>query len=123
MIIGKNMERFFHIEDVDSDELFVIILSNELTSVYWEELMETFQKNHWRNRTVYFDFLYRNGYENRYFSAFLNEESKLMGNLRSCQVSQSFDEISRRFFALHEDILSGSILSTSQIEHYLCDVL
>lgn len=123
MIIGKNMERFFHIEDVDSDELFVIILSNELTSVYWEELMETFQKNHWRNRTVYFDFLFRNGYENRYFSAFLNEESKLVGNLRRCQVSQSFDEISRSFFALHEDLLSGSILSTSQIEHYLCDVL
>ena len=117
------MERFFHIEDIDSDELFVIILSNELTSVYWEELMETFQKNNWRNRTVYFDFLYRNGYENRYFSAFLNEESKLTGNLRRCQVSQSFDEISRRFFALHEDLLSGSILSTRQIEHYLCDVL
>lgn len=123
MIIGKNMERFFHIEDIDSDELFVIILSNELTSVYWEELMETFQKNNWRNRTVYFDFLYRNGYENRYFSAFLNEESKLTGNLRRCQVSQSYDEISRRFFALHEDLLSGSILSTRQIEHYLCDVL
>lgn len=123
MIIGKNMERFFHIEDIDSDELFVIILSNELTSVYWEELMETFQKNHWRNRTVYFDFLYRNGYENRYFTAFLNEESKLMGNLRRCKVSPNFDELSRSFFALHEDLLSGSILSSRQIEHYLCDVL
>lgn len=123
MIIGKSMERFFHIEDIDSDELFVIILSNELTSVYWEELMDTFRNNHWCNRTVYFDFLYRNGYENRYFSAFLNEESKLIGNLRRCQVSHSFDEISRRFFTLHEDLLSGSNLSTRQIEHYLCDVL
>lgn len=123
MIIGRNMERFFHIEDIDSDELFVIILSNELTSVYWEELLDTFQKNHWSNRTVYFDFLYRNGYENRYFSAFLNEESKLMGNLRRCQVSQSFDEISRRFFAIHSELLAGSILTNCQIEHYLCDAI
>ena len=47
------MERFFHIEDVDSEELYVIILSNELTSVYWEELLETFQKNHWSNRMFF----------------------------------------------------------------------
>lgn len=117
------MERFFHIEDVDSEELYVIILSNELTSVYWEELLDTFQKNHWSNRTVYFDFLYRNGYENRYFSAFLNEESRLLGNLRRCQVSHTLDEISRKFFALHSDLLIGSNLSNRQIEHYLCDVL
>ena len=51
------------------------------------------------------------------------EELILMENLRRCQVSQSFDEISRKFFARHEDILSGSILTTRQIEHYLCDVL
>jgi len=117
------MERFFHIEDVDSEELYVIILSNELTSVYWEELLDTFQKNHWSNRTVYFDFFYRNGYENRYFSAFLNEESRLLGNLRRCQVSHTLDEISRKFFALHSDLLIGSNLSNRQIEHYLCDVL
>lgn len=123
MIIGNHMERFFHIEDIDSEDLYVIILSNELTSVYWDELLEVFQKNHWCNRTVYFDFLYRNGYENRYFSAFLNEESRLMGNLRRCQVSQTFDDISRNFFSLHADLLSGSILSNSQIEHYLCDIL
>ena len=86
------MERFFHIEDVDSEELYVIILSNELTSVYWEELLE-------------------------------NEESRLLGNLRRCQVSHTLDEISRKFFALHSDLLIGSNLSNRQIEHYLCDVL
>lgn len=113
------MERFFHIEDIDSDRLLVIILSTELTSVYWKELLETFQRNMWRNRTVYFDFLYRNGYENRFFSAVLNNESRLMGRLHKCEIENTFDRMSRSYFARHADLLADSILTKGQIERLL----
>jgi hypothetical protein len=113
------MERFFHIEDIDSDRLLVIILSTELTSVYWKDLLDTFQRNMWRNRTVYFDFLYRNGYENRFFSAFLNDESRLMGRLHKCEMESTFDCMSRRYFARHADLLVDSILTKAQIEGLL----
>lgn len=117
------MEKFFHIEDIDNERLLVIILTSELTSVYWNDLLEAFHEHHWSNKTVYFDFLYRNGYENRFFSASLNAESRLKGSLRHCQMEQAYDEISKRFFALHSELLMGSILSNQQIEHYLSDIL
>ena len=113
------MERFFHIEDIDSDRLLVIILSTELTSVYWEELLDTFQRNMWRNRTVYFDFLYRNGYDNRFFSAVLNDESRLTGRLHRCEIESTFDLMSRRYFACHVDLLADSILTKTQIERLI----
>lgn len=116
------MGRFFHIEDVDSDKLLVIILSCELTSVYWNELLETFRENHWRRKTVYFDFLYRNGYENRFFSALLDDNSKLQGRLHRCELERSIDMRSRRFFAQHSELLSDSILSSLQVERYLDEV-
>lgn len=113
------MERFFHIEDVGNDRLLVIILSTELTSVYWNELLNAFQRNHWRNRTVYFDFIYRNGFENRFFSAVLNDESRLMGRLHRCEIESTFDRMSRLFFAKNIELLEDSILSSIQIERLI----
>lgn len=113
------MGKYFHIETVDQDRLLVIILSCEMTSVYWNELVSTLRDRHCNNKTVYFDFLYRNGYENRFFLASIDEESNFKGRLRRCDVFDTFEAISRRFFSLHEDLLTSSILSRQQIEQYL----
>ncbi len=115
------MGKYFHIETVDQDRLLVIILSCEMTSVYWNELVSTLRERHCNNKTIYFDFLYRNGYENRFFSASIDEKSNINGRLRRCEVFDTFETISRRFFSLHEDLLSASILSRQQIEQYLCE--
>lgn len=113
------MGKYFHIEKVDRDSLLVIILSCEMTSVYWNDLLNAFRDNHLGNKTVFFDFLYRNGYENRFFSAQLDESYKFRGRLRKCEVFDSFEEVTHRFFSLHEDILLNSILSKQQVEQYL----
>ena len=113
------MGKYFHIEDVDRDSLLVIILSCELTSVYWNDLIDTLREKHLSNKTVYFDFLYRNGYENRFFSAHLDENYNFRGRLKKCNVIDSFEEVTRKFFSLHEDILFNSILSRQQINNYL----
>lgn len=113
------MGKYFHIENVDRDSLLVIILSSEMTSVYWNDLLYTFRKNHLSNKMIYFDFLYRNGYENRFFSAHLDESYKIKGRLKKCDVFDTFEEVTHRFFVQHEDILMTSILSRQQVEHYL----
>ena len=113
------MGKYYHIESVDKDSLLVIILSCEMTSVYWNELLDTFREYQLGNKTVYFDFLYRNGYENRFFSAHLDDSYKFRGRLRKCEAYDIFEEVTRRFFSLHEDILLNSILSRQQVEHYL----
>ena len=115
------MEKYFHIETVDQDRILVIILSYELTSVYWSELVKTLRERHCNNKTVYFDFLYRNGYENRFFTTRIDDMSNFKGRLRKCDTYDSFEEISRHFFSMHKDLLATSILSRQQIEHYLLE--
>lgn len=111
------MGKYFHIETLDSDRLLVIILSCELTSVYWNKLLATFKDNHIINKTVYFDFLYRNGYENRFFVANLNESSAFNGRLRRCDVPERFEKISQRFFRMHEELLASSALASSFLDY------
>lgn len=113
------MEKYFHIETIDQERLLVIILSCELTSVYWNELVSSLRKRRCRNKIVYFDFLYRNGYENRFFIAKIDDQSNFREHLKRCEVNDAFDAISHRFFSLHRELLFTSILSRRQIEQYL----
>lgn len=113
------MGKYFHIESVNQNSILVIILTCEMTSVYWNELVSTLRAGHYNNQTVYFDFLYRNGYENRFFIASIDDKSNFRGRLRRCDAFDSFEAISHRFFSLHEDLLTSSILSRQQIEQYL----
>ena len=52
--------------------------------------------------TVYFDFLYRNGYNNRFFSARLDNHSRLSGRLHRCDVFDRFEDT-----ALVLELLNG----------------
>lgn len=99
------MENYFHIETIDRDNLLVIILSYEMTSVYWKELQETLRGNHIVDKTVYFDFFYRNGSENRYFISHVDNHSKLSGQLKKCCTINSLEAISTQFFEEHKELL------------------
>ena len=92
-----------------------------MTSVYWNELVATLRDGHYNNKTVYFDFLYRNGYKNRFFVANIDEQYNFRGRLKKCEDYNLFEAISHRFFSLHEELLATSILSKQQIEQYLFD--
>ena len=113
------MGQYFQIEKIDTESFLVIILSCELTSVYWIKLLDVFQKNRIANKTVYFDFLIRNGFDNRFFMSYLNGNSKFESQLRSCDVCDGFESISRSFFSMHMDLLSTSILSERQIHDFI----
>lgn len=46
----------FHIEELGNRGIMITILSTELTSVYWAELVKAISKLHRPNVVIYFDF-------------------------------------------------------------------
>lgn len=105
------MSEHFHIELLSNGDIFVIILSTEMTSVYWKELRNAISKLRRSNVKVYFDFLYRNGFQNRFFAAIVNKDSILEGRLRGCDMSEYYKRITNLYFRSHIDLLYGSALS------------
>lgn len=105
------MSEHFHIELLSNGDIFVIILSTEMTSVYWKELRNAISKLRRSNVKVYFDFLYRNGFQNRFFAAIVNKDSILDGRLRGCDMSEYYKRITNLYFRSHIDLLYGSALS------------
>ena len=105
------MSEHFHVELLSNGDIFVIILSTEMTSVYWKELKNVISELRRSNVKVYFDFLYRNGFQNRFFAAMVNNDSLLEGKLRRCDMSEYYKRITNLFFRFHIDLLYGSALS------------
>lgn len=111
------MNDFFHIEYLGAQGLWVIILSTEMTSTYWKELENVILQNHWANMDVHFDFLYRNGFENRFYKAHLGEGSRFTQTLRRCNVIDA--HVTDRFFTRNTRLLEGSVLSSIQRNMYI----
>ena len=113
------MVRNFHIVSLGNDSILIIILSTEQTSAYWKELMHAVSKLNRPNIDIYFDFLYRNGFENRFFSAKSNNKSILEGRLRACDIAEKYKYIANMFFKSHIEMLNGSALSNAHRNQYV----
>lgn len=105
------MSEYYHIEPLSNGDIFVIILSTEMTSVYWKELRNAISRLRRSNVKVYFDFLYRNGFQNRFFAAMVDQDSLLEGRLRGCDMTEYYKRITNLFFHSHIELLYGSALS------------
>ena len=103
----------FHIELLSNGCILITILSTDLTSAYWKELQRALSKLNRSNIDIYFDFLYRNGLENRFFAARLNNNSMLEGRLKVCDMSEKYKKIANMFFLSHMELLKGSALSNA----------
>ena len=62
----------FQIIPLQGRSLLVVILSSEMTNYYWKELQTELANLNIADAEVYFDFLYRNGLKNRFFSWFID---------------------------------------------------
>ena len=113
------MARNFHIVSLGNGNILVIILSTEQTSAYWGDLRYAVSKLNRPNVDIYFDFLYRNGFENRFFSARLNNKSILEGRLRACDMAEKYKYIANMFFKSHIEMLNGSALSSAHRNQYV----
>lgn len=113
MIMNEN----FYIEYLGSQGLWIVVLSFENTSVYWSDLEAIIKKNQWSNIDVHFDFLYRNGFKNRFFKTRTSQDSKLVCSLQRCTCELA--NVTDRFFSNHKELLEGSALSGLQKRMYI----
>lgn len=113
------MSKKFHIVSLGDDSVLIIILSTEQTSAYWGELRHAVSKLNLPNVDIYFDFLYRNGLENRFFMSKLNNKSILGGRLRACDMAEKYKNMANMFFKSHIEILNGSALSNVHRNQYV----
>lgn len=111
------MNEHFYIENLGDRGLWVVILSTEMTSVYWNELQDTITQNRWSDVEVYFDFLYRNGFSNRFYKSRVGSTSKFMTRLQKCECSATV--VTDHFFSRNVRLLDGSVLSSLQKSMYI----
>lgn len=92
----------------------VTILSMAMTSDYWDSLENQLRVMHAHNKTIYFDFIVRNGLMDRFYKSQTDESSKLIGDLRKCETSTNVLHSANSFFAEHEIYIERSVLTRSQ---------
>ena len=110
---------YFHITECDGIP-FVIILSTEGTSVYWDELKKRLCVKGNEGRTVMFNFMYRNGNSRKaYFTSVVSDDLSDLSVLKQCVYEKGmwrFELEIARFFKDKRELLEGSVLSKSEIE-------
>ena len=104
---------------------FVIILSTEGTSEYWDELKKHLCVKGNEGRTVMFNFMYRNGDSRKaYFTSVVSDDLSDLSELKQCVYEKSmwrFELEIARFFKDKRELLEGSVLSKADIECLCCD--
>jgi hypothetical protein len=63
------------IEQPDKMAIYVVVLTKEGTATFWDDLSREIVGLHKPNSRVYFDYLFRNGLNNRVFSSHTDENS------------------------------------------------
>ena len=111
------MNENFYIENLGERGLWIVVLSSENTSVYWSEIEALVTRNHWVNLDVHFDFLYRNGFKNRFFKTRINAQSKIICRLERYTCEHAI--VTDRFFSHNIQLLEGSALSALQRSMYI----
>ena len=114
------MNENFYIENLGDRGLWIVVLSSENTSVYWSEIEALVARNHWVDLDVHFDFLYRNGFKNRFFKTRINAQSKIICRLERYTCEHAI--VTDRFFSHNIQLLEGSVLSTLQRRMYISQI-
>ena len=92
----------FYITECDGMP-FVIILSTEGTSEYWDELKKRLCVKGNEGRTVMFNFMYRNGDSRKaYFTSVVSDDLSDLSELKQCVYEKSM-----RRFELEIDLYDG----------------
>ena len=111
------MNENFYIENLGERGLWIVVLSSENTSVYWSEIEALVTRNHSVDLDVHFDFLYRNGFKNRFFKTRINAQSKIICRLERYTCEHAI--VTDRFFSHNTQLLEGSVLSALQRRMYI----
>lgn len=106
--------QYFNIQNLADDSLMVTILTTSMTSDYWDSLEALLSEMDASNKTVYFDFMVRNGLMDRFYKSQTDETSKLTGELHKCTTSKNVLLSADTFFSEHKIYIERSVLTRSQ---------
>lgn len=113
------MESLFHIGECKNGSVLVTILTNEMSSVYWESLTDSISEMNVRNCQVVFDFLMRNGLDDRFYETYTNESSKICVSLKRIEATPFLVETADSFFVTHKKYIEKSALTKRQKSAFL----
>lgn len=85
-----------------------------MSSVYWESLLQAVNALNVRNRRIIFDYLFRNGLEDRFYETFTDERSNIVVSLHKYDASPSIVRAADSFFLRHKNYVEVSALTKRQ---------
>ena len=113
------MERMFHVSECSNGCVLVTVLTPEMSSVYWESLSNTISGMKVKNCHVVFDFLVRNGLNDRFYETYTDESSNIYISLKKIEVSPIMLAAADDFFFHHRKYIEISALTQRQKKAYL----
>ncbi len=109
------MNNYYNIQSITSSTFLVTILSCEMSEVYWESLINDIKTVN-NNTIVYVDFLFRNGFNDRYYVLQSNDDGKI--TVIPCKIELSVERVADLFFMKYPLFIERSSLSTFQKKFY-----
>lgn len=113
------MESYFQISRCNKKFVLVTVLTSEMSTVYWESLSQTISALNVKNRRIIFDYLFRNGLEDRFYETFTDDNSKIIVSLKKSDAPASIVRAADSFFVKHKKYIEISALTKRQKQFYL----
>lgn len=95
------------------------ILTNEMSSVYWDTLAQTISNLNVRNRRIVFDYLFRNGLQDRFYETFTDDCSNIIVSLKKYDATPCIVKAADSFFIKHKKYIEISALTKRQKQIFL----
>lgn len=105
---------YFRIQNFQEDSYFVTILSTEMSSVYWAELIDALIELEASEKTIYFDFILRNGISDRFYVSKTDRNYSIVSDVRKCQATHNLSLIADSFFAENLTYVERSVMPQKQ---------
>jgi len=112
-------KKAFHIIKLNDSRLLVILLSFDSYSEYWDELCSTLASYNMTNAELYFDYLVRNGLNERFFRTKLDGLSLIPNSFSAFEAGPLVVSESNKYFREHPESLQSSALSEIQRKLFL----
>lgn len=109
----------FHISECSNGSVLVTVLTPEMSSVYWENLSRTISSMNIRNCQVMFDFLVRNGLNDRFYETYTDDSSNIFISLKKAEATPLLLQVADDFFMNHKSYIESSVLTKRQKKAYL----
>lgn len=109
----------FHISECSNGCVLVTVLTDEMSSVYWESISRTISSMNVRNCHIMFDFLVRNGLNDRFYETYTDDSSNMFISLKKAEASPFLLKVADNFFMNHRSYIEISALTKRQKRMFL----